>query len=850
MSDGYRLRLPQGLPACLVSHDNGFTALCRLLNVQTRAQKQSLVNHADFKKTIKDRGATAPRELKTAERLQHQITDVYSFPDVRRKVWQTWFNRTEGFQEPMIGSPLSLEYQALRQYDPKFHETDIDDEMLSECASFYEADVDHPEWCSPALALLPFVHADLRDWMALEDERRHSTLLAAFAVTTLLDDARLLRWAAERHESLAAEFQFVIQEHEAGADRGRDPVDDAGSDGESTSCDDPAAALHNACEHLSAAARELVDASPSGDLFDQIEQWAAAVAQLREPVLRAAEAQDAEAQIAAHEDFLRAQSEIAPWIAAGIDDIGHHWRQAYPSSETETALALSDDIKRSQQATKEQVEMWAQAAAQASESRSLLEVANRSLDAAKDNLAAQMSAQKERNVQTAALASAQSLETEAQLGVLNAASPLGKYNAPQSAAPDATSAPPHGGLESPLNDEDSQAQSAPTDVPDAGAPVEVPNPSRSVPATAPPPPKPVTSDTVDTEGEGAAVAVATVGRSNTSDLKEAARLDSDPNEEAMWRTLRSGRGGVAYQIARVMTQVGAAEPPYPASDLIACLVLGRTVSGPEDRAVQVFTDHAKAVLGALPLRAGDADTMDALNLLLFAGAVRPALFAPMTGAISMLQAVEMSSGELAPVSQLARSITQHLPGLHLDIEQLSAILDGTVWEDRLESHVRDVEAWRTTADSEEFLYKPATKVWRYWIHKGGILFELASLISGRDARLTPQVEEIVEELSVDKKLTHLIDDTLRNKLHLKAAGRITGRGRAQIDGDVARAVELARQWLRIVESKPGGERFVEGRVAELRADIEKLCPQSAGRHRRNAGENAWTGVVGSAGASV
>lgn len=796
MSDGTPRRLPQGLPACLDSHDNGFTALCRLLSVETRNQKQNLVNQPMFKTALKNSGATATRDLKTADRLQYQITNFYSLPDVRRTVWATLFGATEGFQKqklPVGVQPFTLEFRALQQYDPRFHEVDIDDQMLSECAAFYQADADQPEWCAPALALLPRVHADIRDWTELDDERRQCTVLAAFAIATLLDDARLLHWAAERDERLASEFQFAKENCDARGDEHRD------------SDDDPAAALRNACEHLSFVARELCDASPSGDLFDQIEKWALTVAQLREPVLRAAEARDAEAQIAAHEGFLRSQSSTAPWIdEVVIKDIGRLWREAYPLNDAKPVSGLSTDIERSQQATTEQVGSWEQAAAKASKCRRQLEAANWSLDAAEeDTAAAKIGAQRGRDIQFLALAEAQSQETEAQQGVLDAASPRGKYIAPAPSSSDHA-----------LNNEDSQAQGAPADDPDAGA--------------SPPSAKPVTPTAVDTEQEGAAIPIEPVVRPAVPEPKKLARADSNPNEDAMWRTLRNGRGGIAYEIARVMTQAGAAKLPYPVSSLIACDVLGRTISGPEDRAVQVFAGHAEAVLGGLPFKADDPDIMDALNLLLFAGATRPALFAPMTGAISMLQAVEMSCGELAPVSQLARSITQHLPGLHLDLEQVNAILDGTVWEDRLEAHVREVKAWCAAAESAKFLYQPATRVWRYWIHKDGILFNLTRLISSRDAHLASQVEEIVDELSVDKKLTHLIDDTLRNKLNLKVAGKITGRGRAQIDGHVAKAVTLARQWLRIIESKPGGERFVESRVAELRVDIEKHTPKALG----------------------
>ena len=813
MSDSCRHKLPQGLPACLVSHDTGFSDLCRLLHVETRAQKQTLVNSADFKKVLKDRGATANRDLKTAERLQRQITDIYGFPDVRRKVWKAWFKGTEGFRKPVSGSPPSLEYQALRQYDPEFHERDIDEQMLLECASFYQADVGQPDWRSPALALLPPVHADLRGWTALEDERRRSALVAAFAIATLLDDARLLRWAAERHESLAAEFQFAEEEREAGAERYRHFVEDRQLDGDPASDaeDGPRDALRNACERLSHAARDLGDVLPSSGLFDEVEHWAAEVAQLRELVLSVVEAQSTEARITAHEDFLRSVSERAPWLAAGIDDMGLRWRDAYPSGNAETASVLAADIERSQKATKEQLEKWEQAAAEVSEIRDKLEAVERSLHAAKDNLPAQISARKERQAKTEALVPALSRETDAQQGVLDAASPLGKYDAappvPQGASGEAASRV----LVSAPKEENSQAQSLSAADADAETAVEGDDPSLPDAATTPPPPKPIKSDAVDTAMEGAAPIIETDDRSNASEPKEATDTGSGPHEDAMWRTLRNGRGGIAYQIARLVSEAEAQKMPFPASDLIACVVLGRAISSPEDRAAQIFARHAEAVLAAMPFEADDPNTEDALNLLLFSGAVRPALFAPMTGAISMLQGVEMSSSELAPVFQLTCFITRRareLQSVHLDLGQVSAILNGTLWKDRLESHIREVEAWRAAAESQEFLYKPATRVWRHWMHDGGILFELAKLISGSDAQPVAKVKKTVEELSDDKELTRLIDRTLRNKLNQKGAGRIRimRRGRAQIDDEVAKAVDLACKWQHIIQSTSGSER--------------------------------------------
>ena len=834
MLDGCRIGLPLGLPACLVSQETSFAALCRLLAIETRKQKQDLVNNKSVRKILKDRGISASRDQKTSRRLQQEVTGIYSLPDVRRTAWKSYFRLTEGFQKPLPEEePPSLEYQALRQYDPGFYKAAVDNESLSDCAHFYGVDDEQPRWRSPALALLPLVHADLRNWAELAEERQQNTLLAAFAIATLLDDARILHWAAEQDAKLAVEFQFAMEGKGVSVEDHHDVAEGAGAGGDFTPVGTDAAgtALQDVCERLSATAVELGAGAPSSELFDQIARCAAEVAQLREPFLSAAAALDATALIARQADFLRAQSERAPWLAAGADDIASRWRNAYPMGDAETVSALRADIERSENATLENLDLWVHIAAKVSENSALLNERNKALEASKDNLASQLSARKERDACATALAASQSHETEAQQGILDAASPFGKYDAvgenPTVAPEDPDDRTPRHRETSLAPDSPSdQAQSTPPVGVDAERPVENEKAPPSELARVRTPPERVEPDAQPAAVGDAPKPVTLDEQPDPSVPKDKTALVQDPHVDAMWRSLREGRGGLAYQIALLKSQVELPELRYPASDLIANVVLGRAICGPEDKIAHTFDKHAEVVLGNLPFEDDDPDTKDALNLLLFSAAVRPALFAPLTGAISMLQGVELSS-ELAPVYHLSDAITGHTPylhGLHLDLGQFSAVLDGTVWEDRLERHVQEVNEWRAAAESEEFLYKPAAKVWRHWMQKGGILFDLANLLSGSSSKSFPKVEQIVDVLAVDKKLTRLINETLQNNLNLKHAGKITGRARAQIDGDIAKAVILARRWLQIVESKPGGERFVEVRVSDLRADIERHAP--------------------------
>ena len=190
-----RVGCRRGLPACLCSSSNEFAKLCELLELNTRYDKQRFANHKNVKRFLRDRRSRANRDLKTSARLQQDITDFYSSPMVRRLVWQSLYEVTSAFENPLPSGPPSLEYLALLKYDPEFSTADIDQDELSACGEIFERESEHPEWRTPALAALPAVRKDLMDWHSLDGERQQQVLLAAFSIATILDDARLLRWA-------------------------------------------------------------------------------------------------------------------------------------------------------------------------------------------------------------------------------------------------------------------------------------------------------------------------------------------------------------------------------------------------------------------------------------------------------------------------------------------------------------------------------------------------------------------------------------------------------------------------------------------------------------------------------
>ena len=831
MTSGRPIRLTEGLPACFTPQNNGFATLCKLLAINSRQKKQELVNHLRVKRFMRGRRSRDTRDSKTAVRLQQEITYLYSSPAARRAIWKGHHEFTSGFQEtPPLGAPPSLEYLALEKYDEDFSNAVVDKNRLSACGEIVDLESEHPDWRAPALAVLPSVRADFKNWHSLAPERRSDLLLAAFSIATILDDARLLLWAAREHTEIAEEFDFTVPSEESLEATREQPgeaahpvIRQAG-----LSTEDVADALRQACQHLSSAALELMDEPSSVALFDRVAGHAGDVAQLRESVLEAA-ASKTESLIVWFIEFIREQSKDAPWLSAEADSIESRWRDKYPTTGSGKTTALQTDVERAEREVLLCLEDWSSAAAEAAEANTSLRACQDELAAASD-VAARLRASEQEEFCLQAAHSANGRERKAMLRVLDAASPFGsEYVLLQ----DSTSP-----SESESETGNSGGPPKPDMTPTGEAGETAGNQKEKAGATQ------AVESGVDLQNDAVpeldrrktdkATARNRVTKELPADPQTDTELDNDEsqaaglNEIAIWHAVEEGRIGLAYQIARLRPEVEPAGVLHPTSQLLAAVALGGGLCGPEGEVAHEFGRHAEDVLAGPDLEDVESETRDALNLLLFSASLRPALFAPQTGAILLLQGVELS-GELTAVYRLAETIAgyaQRLQGIHFDVARLNSVLDDTVWEDHLEKHTEQVREWRASAGSERFLFGPAGKVWRHWLNKGGILFELAGLITGDGEASIPKVRGIIAKLDDNRSFAHLVDDTYRNKLGIKAGDRISGRALTQLGGDVGKAIRLGRNWLRIVEAKPKSEGFVENAVADLRRDIDKFAPKA------------------------
>ncbi|MDE0443582.1 MAG: hypothetical protein OXL38_15895 [Gammaproteobacteria bacterium] len=290
--------------------------------------------------------------------------------------------------------------------------------------------------------------------------------------------------------------------------------------------------------------------------------------------------------------------------------------------------------------------------------------------------------------------------------------------------------------------------------------------------------------------------------------------------QAIWDALGNGRTGLAYQIARLDGLESG--PDCPSAELLAAVALGTVVRGPDDDLANEYGRRSNALLD-IDFTGCSQPVRDALNLLLLCASLRPALLASQQGvAIPLLRRVELSV-DLTPVYRLAGAVAdeaEKLQGVHLDVPTIAAILDEAVWHDRLEAHFDDVARWRSSAASATFLYQPAGAVWRHWLADGGILAELARLISSDQLANGDRVNGLSEKLASRRSVASLIENT-------RQAGRgrsVTGRALSQFESRLAPFLQLVDAWRHIIAAKPDGTGRTGAAVERLRRNVAELAP--------------------------
>ena len=848
MPNHKRIPIPRGLPAHLCEETQGYEALCALLELTTRDRRQAIANAPSIKRRLKATGNAPARQARASERIRQSLLALYSDPDVRREMWQYLLNHEPSGRTDSIPMP-SVEQAALSQYDAELLTASPTPKDLADLDEFYDPEVANDEWRAVALVALGRLKKDFSDWASVPPDRRDRVISAAFATATLLDDSRLLFWAAERSEDIAHEYSFLGK---AAHGHSETPSASGSGAGEPPSMadsgEDLPAKLRKRALALGEAARNLADGPVTSAMFKALREQFAGVIELQEPVLAAVGVDAVNGLIDDFAALLEERATTNPWLAEEQESVLVAWRETYLSTEEVQLEQVRTDINRATDSLPAGLAAVLAAQTNANEAR-------QTLDHHDAEVAAKVTASRADRRRQFELSEALTKADKAVIDAMDVVveglrpHPGGVLQKAQSLEADSTESKEREADLIPAIETSSSRENR-QQMPTSGDPELAP--ARSIPPSSESPQaQPVEEDEEEPSKPSTSVAEsfksheegdqpsAPEDKPSTviepspnsapstkveSDPTSAATADDlSPTHTAIWHAIGSGRFGLAYHISRLEQAIGHGTQPSP--ELLSAVALGTALSGPEDDLATAFGQRVGPLVG-LDFKEVEPPMREALNLLLFSATLRPAVFASQHGAnIRLLRRVELS-GDLAAVYRLAGAIADqadNLKTVYLDVPTLTAILDEGVWKDRIAAHGEDVTQWLEGAGAATFKFHAASVVWQHWLGRKGILGDLTRLLRASRANDAQRVQQIADQLD-DKKAIHaLIEETDQ-----QAVGRrgepITGPALAQLERRLEAPRDLARDWLRIMRAKPGRTEFLVTAVEKLRSTVNDYAP--------------------------
>ena len=865
MTQREETRLPTGLPARFAG-DEGFARLCDLLGIN-RDERQQLA--AWIKRAIPV--LRHPKNSTAKVRHQFYITHFYAQPHQRRSLWEETL--------PVINEPrrmpLSLECCALAAYDPECLTRTVSDQELADALADLP-DVDRPvaevpdSW-RPALAVWPSVRRDVLDWGVCSPERQCCVVAAVFAVATVLDDTRLLRWAADQADELADEFAFAfesLQQETAAEDLEVSPAP----------ASDVVQRWKAVCRETVVLATELGADPPQPQLLTDLREAVQALDGLHDALLAALEANRLEQLVKRVADTIAALADEhnAPWLRNAVGQIHALWKLKYLSSDGKVADQLPEEIRRIESELPKVLGEWG-------DSRHAIERREAQLSTLSENpsanLASLLSAESQRTELEEAIAHGRARKQDCMLRILKGATPedcefdpstdyesewsqratAGDGRAGEQGGDAATKPRQKKGRDP--QDSTSSDDAAPEALPartEAGMTAE--GTQGDVDATSTEHPRSsgdanshtsegsqeseriIDSATVDPTASGPDEPVERMnGGENYPTATPTRRPPTESNGvtlsftdalDALWSSI-GGRPGIAYHIARLLSEQNCADPALPPPALVAATILADHVRSADDKTADALKEH----LGQVDpdrLSGSGPHVQDSLHLLLFSATILPALIVPATGAPSLLRRVNLPDS-LTPVCDLAVAVAEHaerLQHVRLDV----SLFGQYDWSEQMESVSARTRDWLVKAKNQRILYGPAHRVWLNWLGEAGCLGKLAVLILNRDPGGKREIEDILEQLTAKKSFDNLVKETDR-RIRSRKRGSIEGRARPQLEQHVWPLINLAREWLRLMDAAPDSRaNFVDRNLKSLRRTVDDLGSRA---------RQAIDGVVGS-----
>ncbi|XWK91608.1 MAG: sigma-70 family RNA polymerase sigma factor [Phormidium sp.] len=295
--------------------------------------------------------------------------------------------------------------------------------------------------------------------------------------------------------------------------------------------------------------------------------------------------------------------------------------------------------------------------------------------------------------------------------------------------------------------------------------------------------------------------------------------------DRIWQLLNENQLSLAFHLAHCLQIKHPNFQPHLPSAIIRGVILGRHIRydlGSGEIANILKDDFTNSLNDYFVDREGEWN--QAISLLLATAALRSALLAPNTNASEILNSLRLGKdfNQLYEYCQIIGKYGNQR--LALDTTAIKKVKSQAVWEAEIASLQKKVEDWWFQAPHLNMIYNPAKAVWTEWIKPEKIIYSLLFPLRQNDFTQLDVAKSYVERLSSEAKINEEVKRTQKEINQIRGNSTpITGKPLNLIRQHVLEAVDFARQWIDLQESRPEkSNNYHQKQTQQLKLDLANL----------------------------
>ena len=288
--------------------------------------------------------------------------------------------------------------------------------------------------------------------------------------------------------------------------------------------------------------------------------------------------------------------------------------------------------------------------------------------------------------------------------------------------------------------------------------------------------------------------------------------------DLFWALIQENRLSLAYWLARYAENKELDLSFTPPSYLIEALIHGLALQNETDSSAHCLYDIYNIYNEKFESLESEEAGYDAgIRLLVMAGALRPSLFAPHTGAHTVLKSHVPLSGLDAffAICQAVEKFAEQ--GLPIITDSLTDAKDDQQWQEELDSLIEDATEWLERAPKMRMKYRPLERIWQRFVTDGKWVHNFVSPVVKNDESKIKDVLAMIQQCGSKRR----IKDQVENQVD-RIVNRKLKCGLDPLERGVQEAINFASRWVKLYKRRPRqSQDYRTGLIKMLRDDIQR-----------------------------